>query len=278
MVEGLAGAVRDYGAELTWQEVAGATHYRVLASDDHEQSWMVLAETEESAVMVDGLVAGREYSFVVRAVGGGGEGPPSESVRLTPTGPVPTAVADLEARGTRAGELVLSWRPAPHTTRYAVRLRNVTRGGRWRTVRTPAPIEEPSFTIAGLRSRDVYAVRVRSWNMDLPGGVTTAVRERIPRPAAVRRVRARTPAPLVVVVRGRPVAAAGSYRLFTAERHGCRHSPAKRRYTRERAGLDLPRVRFRTRSRAVWVMLRAVRNGVNGRVVAGSRTCVVPRR
>ena len=88
----------DRGARITWTAVNNATHYRVYRTDGvHGCDFgkMIAGETTGLELIDSGLKNGREYSYIVIAIGGDGSclGPASSCTTVTPTGGGNLAIA-----------------------------------------------------------------------------------------------------------------------------------------------------------------------------------------
>jgi hypothetical protein len=242
--------------------------------------WQATPPVPGASTTVEGLVNGHRYEFELQPVKGLWPAEPdirSNVLELAPAAPPPAAAGGLAASADRSGTVLLSWRSAELATHYVVGYRNVTRDGGWRRLRTNAPVVGTTAHVDGLRATERYAFRVRSWNTSTAGGVAGPVAARIPRPGPVRDVHGRSPRRGVAVVTGSAVAGAASYRADVVPRSRCGAEPAGRAFTREVSGLDRPRVRLHSRSAALWVRLRAIRNGVPGQLGTTATTCVVVR-
>ncbi len=88
----------DRGARITWTAVADATHYRVYRTDGVngcDFGKMIAGETSGLELIDSGLKNGREYSYIVIAIGGDDSclGPASSCAQVTPTGGGNLAIA-----------------------------------------------------------------------------------------------------------------------------------------------------------------------------------------
>lgn len=168
---------------------------------------------------------------------------------------------------------MVSWKPVDDATEYRLLTRNVTRGQSWHRLDTPSAVTGSSYVVPGLRSGDVYAFQVQSWNTEVPGEASPSARIRVPLLPPVRRVGYTIPARRTVAVRGEPVRWAWSYRVDVVTRRRCGDEPARSAFKLERQGLAAPRYRTRTDARALWLQFRAVRTGVAGKVGKTSVVC-----
>ncbi|QBI52782.1 GDSL-like Lipase/Acylhydrolase [Streptomonospora litoralis] len=116
----------DAGVRLSWNQVAGATRYHVLQQrvrpDPDEQVRLpveVSASREERrpSVVVDRLLAGATYEFVVQPFKGDDGGARSEPVRIAPDDDPPPAP---EGVGPGPDGEALTWAEVPSATHYEV--------------------------------------------------------------------------------------------------------------------------------------------------------------
>ncbi len=119
----MASAVHGSRIDLSWDPVAGASAYRILASWD-DRRWIEIAETTETAYQHDGvLIPGRARSYRICPVDDASAlGPWSPPVTVTPPAPVADLAApeDLVAQEEDDG-IRLTWTDAADDeTGYAI--------------------------------------------------------------------------------------------------------------------------------------------------------------
>ena len=261
-----------HGADLSWLRSPGSPETDIWLRDlTVGDGWhRVGARTTADTASLSGLADWHRVEVKVVPVKGqvGPEDAFSNVVGLEVPGDrlaVPVPVATARASGTAA----VSWAPVPGATSYTLQWRPTAEPAAWRTV----PATQPGVEVAGLTNRLAYTLRVRAERGDLVGGFSALVTAVVPALDPVRRVQVVRTAH-GVRARGRPVADATSYTLFTAETASCARVPRAGRFAVAATGLAAPRARLGLRARAVWVRWVAVREGVEGGVAPSSTDCV----
>lgn len=169
---------RSHALTVRWPAASRATSYQLTwwpygnPAAAHHRS--VPATSGTSATLAS-LRAGRRYAVTVRAHNGGGWGPASPPATAKPLGPTPSAPTSLTVRRASAHRLLARWGAGGHATRYQVQVR----GGSATTWTTVGWTTRLSLTTPSLRRGRLYAVRVRSWHQDVPGGRSRAISIRV---------------------------------------------------------------------------------------------------
>jgi len=118
---------------LTWNAVAGATHYTAKRSATGSAPWQVMLATITGTTFIDSSTTpGSTWHYVVCASSNGGGSADSAPASITPL----AAPANLSTTPGN-GSVTLSWTAAPGATAYAVK-RSTASGGPYTTVGTPA--------------------------------------------------------------------------------------------------------------------------------------------
>ncbi|WP_410614457.1 fibronectin type III domain-containing protein [Amycolatopsis sp. lyj-109] len=161
-------------ATLSWTLSPGATGYYVYRKNltagettFTQLPWPVSGPTWPA----EGLTPGATYQFQVQAANGRLRSGLSNVATAAVTAPVPTAVTDLTAKASGAGEATLSWTPSANATGYYIHVRNVSAGETTFT-RLPWPVGGPTWVSAGLVPGARYQYRVQPVNGYLVGGLS----------------------------------------------------------------------------------------------------------
>jgi fibronectin type 3 domain-containing protein len=143
---------------LTWSAAPGATWYRVKRAPNPGGPYSLLATLEGNSFVDGAAKQGESSSYVVQALGPGGEGPDSAPQRAAPLAP-PAAPAGLRASA-GISRVTLTWTAVREATGYVVR-------------RAPGPGDAPgpvgtvnrtSFVDAAVSNGTAYIYVVRATN------------------------------------------------------------------------------------------------------------------
>ena len=182
----LTGVTADAGnAEvmLSWSpppadEIVINYDYRIDPNpDDGSTGWTKWQSftTDSNSHKVTGLTNGTTYSFQVRAKNLAGDGPDSETVTATPSGP-PGAV-ELRAHSTGGTEVRLYWSNPNDSsiTKYQIRQEGVSQWGDIAFLSTvDIAIDDPIvYTVTGLTVGTTYTFNVRAINNKGTGAIAS---------------------------------------------------------------------------------------------------------
>ncbi|WP_238540597.1 pectinesterase family protein [Paenibacillus mucilaginosus] len=116
---GLTAGARSTQVDLSWQPAERANTYTVKRSTNPEGPFTVIASGLGSTSYRDGgLDNGTEYSYVVSAVGVGGEGAGSAPVAVTPSRQLSTPVVTVQSLPSGA---LVQWGPVDGASSYLVK-------------------------------------------------------------------------------------------------------------------------------------------------------------
>ncbi|MCW6004655.1 fibronectin type III domain-containing protein [Micromonospora sp. CPCC 205371] len=173
----------DGSVSLSWGPVtaAGWVNYRVYQLDvtggQSEFTESGSAVIDETTARVTGLTRGSMYDFRVTAFNGGGEGPPSNIVRLTATVQPPPAPTNLVATPNPDGTIGLTWNSSGPGIWYWVSSRNISDDPNAEFTQYEYPVSNgPAFTAAYLTVGDTYEFRVVSFNEGGPSAPSNIAR------------------------------------------------------------------------------------------------------
>jgi hypothetical protein len=175
---GLRATPGDARATLTWNAPSGVTAYRLYHRDvtagqpAFTRGQFIVGKPNGT---VGGLINGHEYEFRVAAVRHGAEGPPSQSVRVTPMLPPPIAPTELEATVTAPGTLTLTWKPLGPGVHYWVHYRDLT-AQETEFTKAAFPTVNPPALQPGLLLGHEYEVTVSAANHTGEGPPATPVK------------------------------------------------------------------------------------------------------
>ncbi len=142
--------------ELSWDEVKGATGYRVLRYD--AKKWVKVADvTDKLSYTVTGLESAKGYVFMVMPYvinsKGGVWGDFSNYLKVTTKNPL---IAELEATADEKS-ITLSWDKVEKATGYRVFIRE---NNKWKALKT---LGGTTYTVTGLESDKFYTLCVRAY-------------------------------------------------------------------------------------------------------------------
>ncbi|MDF2713359.1 MAG: S-layer protein [Paenibacillus sp.] len=163
----IVGAVAGNAqVRLHWDPVNHATGYAIYSRMGSNHFGSAIATVSESVYSFDvsGLVNGTSYAFVVKALNGALESPPSNEVHATPQVPAPGAPV-LQSATAGNGQVQLIWNPAAGSTGYMV-FRSETSGA-YATELITVAHSVYTYTVTGLSNGMTYYFVVRAAN---PGG------------------------------------------------------------------------------------------------------------
>jgi hypothetical protein len=171
----------DGQVSLTWSGPAGGVGYRVYhrdltAGERRFTRGAFLVDRPQAVVGI--LTNGHAYEFRVATVRNGAEGPPSGTVRATPSPPLPPAPAGLTATVTAPGTLTLTWKPLGPGVHYWVYYRDLTAGDRELT-RAAFPTLSLPARQPGLVAGHEYEVTVSAANATGEGARAAPVRRTV---------------------------------------------------------------------------------------------------
>jgi hypothetical protein len=151
----LTGATTPSSISLSWTNVAGETGYRVEHSTD-DSAWSQLAITAANVVTYanSGLSQNTTYYYRVKAIGAGGDSPPTSAVSKTTLLNAPTGVFVYKPTAT---SVKVSWTDSISETGY--RLEELV-GKTWTQVGANLAANTTSVTVGGLTAGTAYSFRV----------------------------------------------------------------------------------------------------------------------
>ncbi len=149
---GLTGTPGNAEVFLSWNAVSGATTYNVKRLTTNVTPYYATVATVTGTSCTNtGLVNAYGYSFVVSAVGAGGQSTNSRAVTVAPYGPPPVPTGVTAAPATFA-RIYLSWNASYGATNYNIQ-RSTVHGGPYTSV---ALSPNPFYTDSGLVSAATY--------------------------------------------------------------------------------------------------------------------------
>ncbi|TYL45864.1 hypothetical protein FXB39_16215 [Nocardioides sp. BGMRC 2183] len=167
---------RNHALRVRWARLAGVNTYLLRARRAGSRD-VVQQRVAGGAATVTGLVAGARHQVTVRGVDRGVVGPASPVVRGRPWGPVVDSprprVRTVSHRAVR-----ISWPARRPATRWEVRLRDRSIGGRWQVVRR-LPGEQTFLRLGRLTAGHRYQVRLRGWHQQVRGTWSPVVGVRV---------------------------------------------------------------------------------------------------
>src|SRR4029453_18707415 len=106
-----ATAVSSSRVDLSWQDVAGESGYRVQRSADGVAGWTEVGSTGAGVVSFSdtGLAPSTAYWYRVVATSGNGDSGPSNVATATTFGTPPAAPSGLSATAVSSSRVDLSW-------------------------------------------------------------------------------------------------------------------------------------------------------------------------
>lgn len=119
------------------------------------------------------LVNDNTYEFKVAALNGGGQGPDSAVVQVTPTVPPPPVVTGITATAQSDGSIKVSWTDQPESL-FWVWMRDVTAGETLK--RLEYPTDKNTFTATMLKHQHVYEFKIQPNAYGKDGPNSSAVR------------------------------------------------------------------------------------------------------
>ncbi|MEU4474666.1 phospholipase A2 [Micromonospora sp. NPDC023888] len=195
---GLTATAGDAQATLNWTAGEPNVWHKVYqrdvtAGETTFTAWPYPVTTGTSATATL-LVNGHEYEFKVVATNQAGEGPASNTVRVTPVPAKPTITNNLTATARADGTIGLSWQAPGPNVWFVVYQRDVTAGestfSKW-----PLPVAEGTSAVAQyLVNGHVYEFKVAATNAAGEGPSSAAARAtaRVAPPAAPTNLRGST--------------------------------------------------------------------------------------
>ena len=168
---------RWHALAASWPATERATSYQLTWWPTGDPAAARHRSASATSATLASLRAGHGYTVTVRAHNGGGWGPASLPATAKPLGPTPSAPTSLTVRRASAHRLLARWGAGEHATRYQVQVRPGSGSApTWTSVgwTTRLRLTTPSL----IRGR-LYAVRVRSWHQDVPGGRSRTISIRV---------------------------------------------------------------------------------------------------
>ncbi|MGB2572541.1 fibronectin type III domain-containing protein [Micromonospora citrea] len=182
----LTATAGDGNAVLSWTGGENATSYKiqmrnVTAGQAFEELPYPISETTWTAGL---LQNGATYEFKVKSLNGLIEGGLTAAVTVRPTGPPPTAPANLSVTN-GAGEATLTWVSDVNATGHEVYMRDVTSGESDFT-KLPHVVLGERWVAGLLVNGATYEFKLRAMNGLIPGSFSPVVTARpsVPTPSA----------------------------------------------------------------------------------------------
>ncbi len=157
---------------LSWFDPFGATGYNVYRSATSGGGYVKVGSTSGTNFTDVAVVNGNTYYYVVTAVNVSGEGPPSNQVSATPSGPAPVAVTGLTATAGDS-QVQLTWPSVPGADGYNI-YRGTVSGGEGavplRAGYLPSGQATNTFTDTAVTLGQTYYYQVTAFIPNLEGG------------------------------------------------------------------------------------------------------------
>jgi hypothetical protein len=156
----VATVVSHSAVDLSWNDVANETGYRLEARVGASGDWAEIATPDANATSYQhtGLTAGTTMFYRLRAFNTAGTSPFSAEVSATTSVPAPVAPT-LAATVLSHVAVDLSWNDVDHESGYSIERR--TDSGQWVEIATPAA-NATSFNDAALAPATTYFYRIRA--------------------------------------------------------------------------------------------------------------------
>ncbi|GBF32636.1 chitinase [Desulfocucumis palustris] len=215
---GLTASAGNSKVTLKWNQVTGATGYRVYRGESsggpYDRISSVVAGTSYT---VDGLNNRTTYYFVVKANNSYGDSNNSNQVSAIPVGPTgaPTGVTASAGNGL----VTLNWNSVAGVTGYKV-YRTTSSNGPY--TQAAAGVKGTTYTVGGLANGTKYYFVVKASNSYGDSENSSQVKatpEAPPRPDAPTGLKA-TAGNCCVTLSWHPVAGATGYKIFYSESSG----------------------------------------------------------
>lgn len=172
---GLSATSGDTKVTVTWAAVTGTNSYKVYWGTSSNLTTATAAGSQAvtgTFGTVTGLNDGTTYSFLVTAVGGGGESPASTVISATPQVPIAGAPTGLTATPGNA-QVSLSWTAVTGAQSYNV-YRSTTSGTKG-TVLNSLAVTATNYTDTTVTNGTVYYYEVTAVNAGGESGVSNQV-------------------------------------------------------------------------------------------------------
>ncbi|MCR4315180.1 MAG: hypothetical protein NUW37_02395 [Planctomycetes bacterium] len=115
------GAAVDGTVTIHWDEVAGASQYRVIYGDAVEGGVLKIQKTTRNVFVVQGLTNGASYSFRVVAESAGGDSLPSNTAIATPMASVlPPSLPTFSSSSAGTESVLLAWEFVSNAVGYNI--------------------------------------------------------------------------------------------------------------------------------------------------------------
>jgi uncharacterized repeat protein (TIGR02543 family) len=145
---------------LSWQQVSGATGYKVYKGSSSNAVNEFVADTAAAPYTVTGLEPNTGYYFALRGVSASGESPLSAAVQGTTSAATLQAPGNLQVSGQTSNSITLSWQQVSGATGY--RISRST--GSANSYSQAGTATSTSYTDTGLTASTTYHYRVTAYN------------------------------------------------------------------------------------------------------------------
>jgi hypothetical protein len=163
----VASGITSTTANLSWQPVAGAAHYRVYRADLGKET---VGESNDPNWQARGLSGGRTYQFQVAAVSASGaNGPMSGPVTVKTPAVRLAAPAGLRVTATTATTASLTWQPVPGASGYRMYRSDTGQ-------ESAGDSRDPAWQARGLRAGTTYTIYVHAVDNNGTNGPAASVR------------------------------------------------------------------------------------------------------